>query len=312
MYFPVRDGIFQKRIADLRAVDGVNLQIKKGEILGLVGETGCGKTTLGRCLLRLLKATAGRIYYKGMDISKFSQAKMRGMCQYLQMIFENPYYSLDPSMRVWQLITEPLKIHHLAKSKGLRERADDLLRMVELQPYHAERFPNELSGGERQRVEIARALATAPFFLVCDNPLAHLDVSIQSQLILLFSQLRERHDLTYLFIAHDLALIRRISDRITVMYSGKFMEEADCEEFFNHPLHPYSLALLSAVMVPDPKIERARKVLLLPGELPSPISPPTGCRFHTRCQRVQLPLCSNEKPDLREVKTGHFVACHFV
>jgi oligopeptide/dipeptide ABC transporter ATP-binding protein len=312
MYFPVRGGIFQKRITDLRAVDGVNLQIKKGEILGLVGETGCGKTTLGRCLVRLLKATAGSIYYQGMDISKFSEAKMRGMRQHLQMIFENPYYSLDPSMRVWQLITEPLKIHHLAKNKGLRERADDLLRMVELQPYHAERFPNELSGGERQRVEIARALATVPSFLVCDNPLAHLDVSIQSQLILLFSQLRERHDLTYLFIAHDLALIRRISDRIIVMYSGKFMEEADCEEFFNHPLHPYSLALLSAVMVPDPKIERSRKVLLLPGELPSPISPPTGCRFHTRCQRVQLPLCSNEKPELREVKTGHFVACHFV
>lgn len=312
MYFPVKAGTFQTKFADIKAVDGVSLQIKKGEVMGLVGETGCGKTTLGRCLLRLLKTTHGKIFYENMDIGKFSESKMRSMRRHMQMVFENPYFSLDPNMRIWQLVTEPLKVHHLAKGKELRERADELLRLVELQPYHAERFPNELSGGERQRVEIARAIATAPSFLVCDNPLAHLDVSIQSQLTSLFSRLQEQYGLTYLFIAHDLALIRKISDRIIVMYAGKLMETADCEEFYDIHLHPYSQALLSAVMVPDPRAERARKVILLPGEVPSPMFPPDGCRFHPRCKRTQTGLCDVKEPELREVRNGHFVACHLV
>ena len=294
----------------MKAVDGVSLEINGQETVGLVGETGCGKTTLGRCLLRLLKPAKGKVFFKGDDIGKFSHTKMRNTRQQIQMIFEHPALSLDPTMHVWEIIAEPLRVHHLANRKELRERVDEMLRLVELASYHAERFPNELSGGERQRVEIARALVTAPGFLVCDNALAQLDVSIQAQLLSLFIRLREEQQLAYLFIAHDLALVRQISDRIAVMYAGRIMETADCEEFFKHPLHPYSQALLSAVMTPDPKAERERKILLLPGELPNPISLPGGCRFHTRCQQAQRSSCLEESPKLREITSGHFVACH--
>jgi oligopeptide transport system ATP-binding protein len=293
MYFPIKGGILQRKIADIKAVDGISLAISKGEVLGLAGETGCGKTTLAKCLLRLLRPTAGNVYIDGVDINSLRDSKMRAMRQHIQMIFENPALSLDPGMRVWELIGEPLRVHKISSGRDLRARVDELLRLVELEPYHAERYPNELSGGEKQRVEIARALSTAPAFIIFDNALSQLDTSIQGQMLALFHRLRKEHDLTYLFIAHDLAQVRQISDRITIMYSGKLMESASCNE-----------------LKPDPKAERERKILLLPGELPSPISPPSGCRFHTRCREARN-TCSYEEPYLRDTGEGHFVACHF-
>jgi oligopeptide transport system ATP-binding protein len=310
MFFPIKGGIFQRNIAYVKAVDGVSLEINKGETVGLVGETGCGKTTLARCLLRLLEPTKGKVFINGADLKTLSSGKMRDMRRHIQMIFENPALSLDPGMMVWELIGEPLKVHRISTGKQLRARVDELLRMVELEPYHAERHPNELSGGEKQRVEIARALATAPTFVVCDNALGQLDTSTQGQITALLMRLRQEYGIAYLFIAHDLALVRQISDRVAVMYSGKIMEIAECDEFFRNPLHPYSKALLFAVLKPDPKAEHERKILLLPGELPSPISPPPGCRFHPRCP-IQNKSCSKQEPELNEIKDGHFVACHF-
>ena len=308
-YFPIKTGVFQKTVAHLKAVDGISLTIQRGETLGLVGETGCGKTTLGRSILWLQKPTSGRVYFDGVDLSKLSDGKLRSKRQEMQMIFENPYSSIDPGMRVGGIVTEPLKIHNLASKDELDDRGRELLVLVGLDADMVERFPSELSGGQRQRVELARALALKPSFIVCDNPLAHLDVSMQAQLTEMLTWLRNWRQLTYLFIAHDLALVRRISHRVVVMYLGQFVELAGADELFDNPRHPYTQALISAVPVPDPA-ERDRKVLLLPGEPPSPIDPPSGCRFHPRC-KIAIDKCSQLVPELREVdQRGHRVACH--
>jgi oligopeptide/dipeptide ABC transporter ATP-binding protein len=310
-YFPIKDGLFQKTVAQLKAVDGVSLTISKGETLGLVGETGCGKTTLGRSILWLQKPTSGQVYFDGIDLGKLSNSELRSKRQEMQMIFENPYSSIDPGMRVGRIIAEPLQIHNLANGDELNERARELLVLVGLEAEMVERYPSELSGGQRQRVELARALALQPSFIVCDNPLAHLDVSMQAQLTRMLIWLRDWRQLTYLFIAHDLALVRRISHRVAVMYLGQLVEMAETDELFDNPRHPYSQALISAVPVPDPA-ERDRKVLLLPGEPPSPVNPPAGCRFHPRCN-VAIDRCSQVMPHLRETdRQGHKVACHLV
>lgn len=313
MYFPLQQNNFlQKTTTYIKAVDGVSLEISRGEVLGLVGETGCGKTTIARCLLRLIHPTRGKVFLNGANMGNFNSMRMRDTRKQIQMIFEDPYLSMDPVMRVGDLIAEPLHIHHLGSHKEIKERVNELLHLVELESYHANSYPRELSGGELQRAGIARALATSPSFVVCDNALVHLDASIQLQLISLFINLREKYDMAYLFIAHDLALVRQISDRVAVMYAGKIVEIAGCDEFFDTPIHPYSQALLAAVPIPDPKIERERKVIILQGERPSPISPPSGCRFHPRCPQAQQDICSQKEPLLREIKNAHFVACHLI
>ena len=310
MYFPVTAGVLRRKIADIKAVDGISFYINRGETLGLVGETACGKTTTARSILRLhKKVTAGKVFFDGTDLGKLSQRKMTAMRRHMQMIFENPYLALDPTMRIGDSIAEPLRVHNIASGVERKELVAELLRMVELEPYMAQRYPDEFSGGQRQRIEIARAMALRPDFIVCDNPVAHLDVSIQAQVINMFMRLREERNLTYLFIAHDLALVRNISDRVAVMYAGKFMELAYTDELFDNPLSPYTRAPLSAVLVPDPVAERQRKIILLPGELPSPITPPGGCRFHPRCSRA-TGICQEQEPELRDSGGGHLVACH--
>ena len=308
-YFPIKAGVFQRKVADLKAVDGISFHINRGETLGLIGESGCGKTTLGRSILRLINPTSGNVYFDGTDLGKLNAGELRSMRQHIQMIFENPYSSLDPGMKVGKIIAEPLQIHNLASSDELEDRAREMLVMVGLEADMVERYPTEFSGGQRQRIELARALTLRPSFIVCDNPLAQLDVSIQAQLIELLTWLRNWRHLTYLFIAHDLALVRKISHRVAVMYLGKLVEMAETDELFGNALHPYTRALLSAVPVPDPA-ERDRKVLLLPGEPPNPINPPPSCRFHPRCN-VATDECSQIMPDLREIgQAGHQVACH--
>ncbi|MBI4187905.1 MAG: ATP-binding cassette domain-containing protein [Chloroflexi bacterium] len=311
MYFPVKGGVFKRKVADLKAVDGISFHIKRGETLGLVGESGCGKTTTGRCLLRLYEATGGRVFYDGKDLSKLSDGKMRRLRRQMQMIFENPGSALDPRMLVGDILAEPLLLHNLARPEVCPQIVGELLIKVGLEPDMAERHPNEFSGGERQRIEMARALALRPDFLICDNPVAQLDVSIQAQIIAMLMRLQKERNLTYLFIAHDLAVVRNISDRVMVMYVGKIMETASTDELFNNPLHPYTKALLSAVLTPDPKVERERKVIILPGEIPSSIDPPSGCRFHPRC-RNPLEICREQEPQLENNGHEHWVACHRV
>ena len=313
MYFPVSAGVLQKRVADVKAVDGVSFYIKKGETLGLVGESGCGKTTTGRCILQLYEGMKGSVLFEGVELTKLKKEQMRRMRRNMQLIFQDPFASLDPRMTAGQIIGEPLKVHGLAKGKEFKEQVAELFRMVELEPYMADRYPHEFSGGQRQRIGIARALAVRPKFVVCDEPVSALDVSIQAQIIILLEKLRDELGLTYLFIAHDLSVVRNISDRVAVMYLGKIVEITRADEIYANPLHPYTIALLSAVPIPDPKVDRTRKRIILKGDVPSPIFPPPGCRFNPRCH-MATDICKQQQPELRELTPGseHWVSCHMV
>jgi len=312
MYFPVTAGfIFQKTIAENKAVDGVTLHIKRGETLGLVGESGCGKSTTGRAILQLYRPTAGEVLFDGTDLTQLQGNNLRLFRRKMQMIFQDPYASLNPRMCIRDIIGEPLVIHNLGKGKERHERVTELMKIVGLNPYYASRFPHEFSGGQRQRIGVARALAVEPDFIVCDEPVSALDVSIQAQIINLLEELQEQFNLTYLFIAHDLAVVRHISDRVVVMYLGKLMELAGRNEIYENPLHPYTKALLSAVPIPDPLLERKRERIILTGDVPSSLRPPKGCVFHTRCP-IAIDECRLVVPEWREVSPGHSVACHRV
>jgi len=310
MYFPVTSGIiFQKKVADVKAVDNVSFTIAKGETLGLVGESGCGKTTTGRAILQLYKPTDGDVIFDGTRLNDLDNSSMRAMRRQMQIIFQDPYGSLNPRMTCGDIVGEPLIVHKLTSGKGeYRDRVDELLQTVGLNPYMADRYPHEFSGGQRQRIGIARALAVNPSFIVCDEPVSALDVSIQAQVINLLEDLQEQFGLTYLFIAHDLSVVRHISDRVAVMYLGHIVEVADRNELYENPLHPYTRALLSAVPIPDPIVEAERERIILTGDVPSPMNPPPGCVFHTRCP-VMIDECQEEMPELREVQPGHWVAC---
>jgi oligopeptide transport system ATP-binding protein len=318
MYFPVTSGIiFQRKVADVKAVDGVSFDIKRGETLGLVGESGCGKTTLGRVVLLLYKPTAGSVKFRGQELTTMRGGELRKMRRHMQMIFQDPYASLNPRMTVGSIIAEPLIIHGLVRNRKERqERVQELMRVVGLNPYYANRYPHEFSGGQRQRIGIARALAVQPDFIVADEPVSALDVSIQAQIINLMEDLQDQFGLTYLFIAHDLSVVRHISDRVAVMYLGKMMELSDRQELYENPLHPYTKALLSAVPIPDPAVEAKRERIILTGDVPSPLHPPSGCVFHTRCPIARPESgCMDVVPEWRNVGTAgreHWVACHRV
>jgi len=311
VYFPVKAGkIIKKKIGDIKAVDGVSFFIHQGETLGLVGESGSGKTTVGNAMLQLEKPTGGKIFVEGKDVTGITEKEIRKLRSRLQMIFQDPFSSLDPRMSVTDIIGEPLIIHKLVKNRNeYRTKTDELLTIVGLDPSMGDRYPHEFSGGQRQRIGIARALAVQPAFIVCDEPVSALDVSIQAQIINLLEDLQERLGLTYLFIAHDLAVVRHISDRIAVMYLGKIVEVASRLEIYHNPLHPYTKALLSAVPVANPRTEAQRKHILLKGEVPSPLFPPSGCTFHPRCEEA-FEGCSANKPRMKEIAPGHFVSCH--
>jgi len=310
MHFPLTQGIlFQRKVGAVQAVDGVSFQVTKGETLGLVGESGCGKSTAGRAILQLYKPTGGSVTFQGKDLTKLDGGDMRKMRRHLQMIFQDPYASLNPRMTVGSIISEPMQIHNLVPKKQRNERVQELLQTVGLNPYFANRYPHEFSGGQRQRIGVARALAANPAFIVADEPVSALDVSIQAQIINLLEELQEQFGLTYLFIAHDLSVVRHISDRVAVMYLGKFMELADRNSIYDDPLHPYTKALLSAVPVPDPIIEKKRERIILTGDVPSPINPPSGCHFHTRCPYA-MDVCKKIEPRFVDQGGGHFVACH--
>jgi oligopeptide transport system ATP-binding protein len=309
MYFPVLVGLLQRKVADVKAVDNICLSIRRGETLGLVGESGCGKTTTGRCILQLNKPTGGQVFFEGTELSRLGARDMMRMRRNMQLIYQDPYASLDPRMTAGNIIGEPLLVHKLVARKAYREQVRELLMMVELEPTMADRYPHEFSGGQRQRIGIARALALKPKFIVCDEPVSALDVSIQAQVIKLLMRLKAELNLTYLFIAHDLSVVRYISDRVAVMYLGKIVEITDSDEIYGNALHPYTQALLSAVPIPNPRLDRQRERILLPGDVPSPINPPSGCRFHPRC-RLAMDVCKTEEPDLIDVGGKHWVACH--
>ncbi|NLJ86130.1 MAG: dipeptide ABC transporter ATP-binding protein [Firmicutes bacterium] len=309
-HFPITKGfIMSKQVGAVKAVDGVSFTINRGETLGLVGESGCGKSTTGRLILRLIEATSGEVWFEGRNVLELGREEMRELRRDMQIIFQDPYASLNPRMTVGDIIGEPMQIHGIAKGQEKERRVQELLEVVGLASYHARRYPHEFSGGQRQRIGVARALAVNPKIIVCDEPVSALDVSIQAQVVNLLQDLQAEYGLTYLFIAHDLSVVKHISDRVAVMYLGKIVELTSKQALYDNPLHPYTQALLSAIPIPDPTLTRER--VILEGDVPSPINPPSGCRFHTRCP-VAKDICKQEEPAFADVGGGHFVACHLV
>ncbi|MBP2002334.1 peptide/nickel transport system ATP-binding protein [Paenibacillus shirakamiensis] len=307
-YFPITGGILQRVVGNVKAVDGVSFHINKGESFGLVGESGCGKSTIGRTLLRLNDKTEGKVLFKGEDIHSYSKEKLRSMRPKMQIVFQDPYSSLNPRIKVGEAIGEALLDHGLVSPRDVKQRVLETMRICGLADYQYDRYPHEFSGGQRQRIGIARALIMNPEFIVADEPVSALDVSIQAQIINLLSDLQREKNLTYLFISHDLSVVEHLCNRVGVMYLGSMVELADTEELFSHPLHPYTKALMSAIPIPDPTLKRER--IILKGDIPSPANPPSGCKFHTRCP-IAADICKQANPEYREVRKGHFVACHF-
>ncbi|MCW5824700.1 MAG: dipeptide ABC transporter ATP-binding protein [Cyanobacteria bacterium TGS_CYA1] len=308
-HFPVKSGFFNRETGSIKALDGIDLEVKEGETLGLVGESGCGKSTLGRVLLKLLPLSSGKVEFMGRDLSNLSEAQMKELRKDIQIVFQNPYASLDPRMTIREILTEPFQVHGIASGIELEKKVEELISLVGLSVSMLDRYPHEFSGGQRQRVGIARALALRPKLIVADEPVSALDVSVQAQILNLLLNLKKEFNLTYVFIAHNLDVVRYISDRVAVMYLGRVVEIGDCQAVYNKPLHPYSKALISAAPVPDPEFAHEDRIILA-GDLPSPANPPAGCRFNTRCPMVQ-DRCRVDDPALREIEPGHFSACHF-
>lgn len=311
VYFPIRRGVFQRHVGDVKAVDDISFDVYRGETLGLVGESGCGKTTTGRAIIRIYDPTAGEVVFNDKNLAKLKGGELRRMRQSMQMIFQDPYASLNPRMSVRAIVGEPLEVHQIASGKERNERVAELLQLVGLNPGMMSRYPHEFSGGQRQRIGLARSLALNPELIICDEPISALDVSIQAQVVNLLEELQQRLGLTYVFIAHDLSMVHHISNRVAVMYLGKLVELTDRDTLYANPLHPYTQALLSAVPVPDPVVEETRQRILLEGDLPSPANPPKGCNFNTRCSKA-IKTCFEVEPDFVEVTAGHYCACHLV
>ncbi len=310
MHFPIYRGVIQRQVGAVHAVDGVSFNVLRGETLGLVGESGCGKSTTGRTILQLYKPTSGQVHFDGANLVSLKGEELRVMRRKMQMIFQDPYASLNPRMTVAEIVGEPLMVHNVATGNEIRDRVEHLLDLVGLDPRFASRYPHEFSGGQRQRIGVARALALQPSFIVCDEPISALDVSIQAQVVNLLEELQGQFNLTYLFIAHDLSMVRHISKRVAVMYLGVIVELADRDDLYHKPLHPYTQALLSAVPIPDPYADAQRTRVILQGDVPSPVNPPSGCRFRTRCPIAEA-VCAESRPEFRELEPGHFVACFF-